>query len=44
MGKAFLWCVLVPFALLMLLSFCKAVQGAWRATHPKKKAKMPVHW
>ena len=44
MGKLFLWCVLVPFAILMLISFGKAVQGALSAKRKEKKGKMPVHW
>lgn len=44
MGKAFLWCVLVPFALLMLVSFGKAVQGAIVAKRKEKSGRMPEHW
>jgi hypothetical protein len=35
-GKLFLWCVLVPFAVLMLISFGKAVQGALQAERELK--------
>lgn len=44
MGKLFLWCVLVPFAVLMFVSFGKAVQGAIAAKREEKKGRMPEHW
>lgn len=44
MGKVFLYFVLLPTALLLLVSGIAAVRGAWAAKREETSGRMPEHW